>query len=161
MNVAKNSVLVDILRDAGYHVEQRIGDPRTMVVRFGVTDDIRPVGEVSIWEQVKNVVDYQRYWADNQVSCTVKFKPEEAEDICRTLESFEDELKGISFLPLENHGYAQAPYEACTAEEVAAYNARIRDTNYTKYIEEAIGSNYCDNDRCVLPAPPPSQDNGN
>lgn len=161
VNVAKSSVLVDILRDAGYHVEPRIGDPRTMVVKFGVTDDVRPVSEVSVWEQVKNVVDYQRYWADNQVSCTVKFKPEESGDICRTLESFEDELKGISFLPLENHGYVQAPYEPCTAEEVLEYNARIRDTDYTRYIEEAVGSNYCDNDKCVLPAPPPSQDNGN
>jgi len=160
VNVA-NSVLIDILSDAGYHIEPRIGDPRTMVVKFGITDDIRPVSEVSIWEQVKNVVDYQRYWADNQVSCTVKFKPEESDDICRVLESFEDELKGISFLPLEDHGYVQAPYEPCTAEEVLEYNSRIKNTDYTRYIEEAVGSNYCDNDKCVLPAPPPSQDNGN
>ena len=32
------------------------------------------------------------------------------------LESYEDNLKAISFLPLE-HGYEQAPYESITKEQ--------------------------------------------
>jgi hypothetical protein len=113
---------------------------------------VRPVNEVTIWEQMANAVDYQRYWADNQVSCTVKFKNHERDDIRRVLEAYEDQLKGISFLPMSDHGYAQAPYEPCTPEEVEAYNAELKPVDYSEYIMEAAGSYFCDNDKCELPS---------
>lgn len=152
VRIARDSVLVDILRDAGFHIEPVSSDPdRTLVVKFAVSDErVRPVEEVSIWEQMQNVVDYQRYWADNQVSCTVKFQQNEVPDITRVLEAYEDQLKGISFLPHMGHGYNQAPYEPCTPEEVAEYNKNIKDADYTKYIIEAVGSVYCDGDKCVV-----------
>ena len=152
VRIAKTSVLAKILSDAGYHIEPMIGDEeRTVVVKFAVSDErVKPVSDVSIWEQMQNVIDYQRYWADNQVSCTIKFKPEEANQIHRVLECYEDQLKGVSFLPLSEHGYAQAPYEACTAEEVAAYNASVSIADYSSYIDDAVGSKYCDGDKCEI-----------
>jgi ribonucleoside-triphosphate reductase len=153
VRVSKDSVLIKILTEAGYKTEPVISDPeRTLVVYFAVSDPrVRPVGDVSIWEQMQNAVDYQRYWADNQVSCTVKFKPSEVADIPRVLEAFEDQLKGISFLPHEDHGYAQAPYIPCSAGEVEEYNKKLSDADYSEYIYEAVGSNFCDSDKCVLP----------
>lgn len=154
VRVAKDSILVKILRDAGFKIEPVLSDPdRTVVVYFGVKGEsgVRPVGEVSIWEQMQNAVDYQRYWADNQVSCTVKFKPHESQDIARVLEVFEDQLKGISFLPHEDHGYAQAPYTPCAPEEVQKYNSQLGSADYSEYLYEAVGSMGCDNDKCVLP----------
>lgn len=152
MRLAKDSLLVKALADAGYHIEPVISDPeRTVVVKFAVNDpSVRPVNEVTVWEQIANVVDYQRYWADNQVSCTVKFKKNEVADIPRVLETYEDQLKGISFLPLEDHGYAQAPYEPCTPEEVEEYNSKIRPVDFSSFIMEAAGSMYCDNDKCEI-----------
>lgn len=153
VRLAKDSPLVTILSNAGFHIEPDVKDQeRTVVVRFGVSDErVRPVAQVSIWEQIANVVDYQRYWADNQVSCTVKFKPQDADQIFRVLETFEDQLKGISFLPLYDHGYAQAPYEACTASEVQEYNSKIGDTDYSDFIgQEAEGAKFCDSDKCVI-----------
>jgi ribonucleoside-triphosphate reductase (thioredoxin) len=152
VRVAKDSILVEILRDAGFHIEPAVSDAeRTVVVKFAVSDErVRPVNEVSIWEQMQNAVDYQRYWADNQVSCTVKFQRHETQEIARVLEAYEDQLKGISFLPLEDHGYAQAPYEPCTAAEAAEYNANIKPTNYGSYITEAVGSKFCDGDQCTV-----------
>jgi dTDP-4-amino-4,6-dideoxygalactose transaminase len=38
-------------------------------------------------------LQYQHYWADNSVSVTVTFKPEEAEQIKDTLEMYETRLK--------------------------------------------------------------------
>ena len=147
--LAKDSILVDILSKAGYHIESDVKDPRTVVVKFAVSDErVRPVSEVSIWEQMQNVSDYQHYWADNQVSCTVTFKPGEAGDIARVLEAYEDKIKGISFLPAVDHGYAQAPYEPCDVDEVSAYNAKLGDADYREYVMEAVGSKYCDGDTC-------------
>lgn len=154
MRLSKDSVLVKILTDAGYHIEPTVSDPeRTVVVKFAVNDPrVRPVNDVTIWEQMANAVDYQRYWADNQVSCTVKFKPHEKSEIHRVLETYEDQLKGISFLPMEDHGYAQAPYEPCTQEEVEQYNAKVKPVDYSSYIMEAVGSYFCDSDKCELPS---------
>jgi len=152
IRVAKDSELVDIFKNAGYHIEPLISDPdRTVVVKFGVTDErVAPVDKVTIWEQMANVVDYQRYWADNQVSCTVKFKSSEADQIAKVLTVYEDQLKGISFLPHENHGYVQAPYEPCSAAEVDEYNSGLKETNFEAYIVEAAGSKFCDGDKCEI-----------
>jgi hypothetical protein len=152
IRVAADSVLVQILRDAGFHVEPSINDKdRTVVAKFAITDErVRPVNEVSVWEQMQNVADYQALWADNQVSCTITFKKDEAEDISRVLEAYEDKIKGISFLPASDHGYVQAPYEACTPDEASAYNSRLTETDYSAYVLEAVGEKYCDGDTCSI-----------
>jgi adenosylcobalamin-dependent ribonucleoside-triphosphate reductase len=151
--IAKDSSLIPLLEKAGFHIEPDAKDQdRTVIAKFAINDDrVRPVSEVSMWEQIVNVVDYQRYWADNQVSCTIKFKPEEAGDIARIIGTFEDQLKGISFLPLSDHGYNQAPYEPCTVEEVEDYNALVQAVDYKDFSgQEAEGAMYCDTDKCVL-----------
>ena len=152
VRIASDSDLVKILREAGYDVEPCITDNKTSVVRFGVSEpDVPTVSEISIWQQVKNVADYQRYWSDNQVSATVQFRPEEAGDISYVLEAFDDELKSISFLPTEDHGYEQAPYKPATVAEVEAYNASLKPLDFTKYIlEDGIGTKFCDTDTCTI-----------
>ena len=151
VRLAKDSDLVKILSDAGFHIEPDFKDPdRTVVVKFAVSDEsVKPITEVSIWEQMINVVDYQRYWADNQVSVTIKFNSEEADKIALVLETFEDQLKGISFLPQTGHGYVQPPYEACTPEEVEAYNSQLKDADYSEYTGAALGAKFCDSDKCM------------
>ena len=153
VRIAKNSTLLKVLQNAGYHIEPDIKEPdRTMVVKFAVDDPRVPsVDQVSMWEQMSNAAAYQSYWADNQVSCTIKFKPEDAGQIKNVLEVFEDRLKGISFLPWYGHGYAQAPYEPCTSQEVQDYNANIKELDFTEFVlEDAVGSAGCDGDSCSL-----------
>ena len=66
----------------------------------------------------------QRYWADNQVSCTVTFDPEtEGRDLLRALDVFQYQLKGVSFLP-RMLVYAQMPYE------------QIEEVDYMKMISK-------------------------
>jgi adenosylcobalamin-dependent ribonucleoside-triphosphate reductase len=152
VRVSSDSVLLKILRKAGYHIEQCITDDKTSVVRFGISEpDVPTVSEISIWQQVKNVADLQRYWSDNQISATIQFKPEEAGDIPYVLEAFDDELKGISFLPYLDHGYPQAPYQPATAEEVADYITQLKPLNFEEYInEDAISPKFCDGDTCQI-----------
>ncbi len=151
VRVSKSSILLKILEKAGYKIEPDLKDAeRTAVVYFAISDPrVRAVGDVTIWEQMQNAVDYQRYWADNQVSCTIKFKPHEAADIPRVLEAYEDQLKGIAFLPHEDHGYQQAPYIPCASAEVEEYNTNIKDADYSEYVNEAVGSVYCDSEKCT------------
>lgn len=152
MRINKNHSLVGILAAAGYHIEPSVTDPdNTIVVKFGVEDEgVRPVADVSIWEQMDNVSAMQHYWADNAVSVTIKFEAEEAKDIPMILSHYEDRIKAVSFLPKTNHGYAQAPYEAADREEVREYNAGLKEIDMSQLVEEAVGEKYCDSDKCVI-----------
>lgn len=149
-----HSEYLPILKKAGFVIEKAISqEDSTVVVEFPVKEDFfsRGKNDVSVWEQVANAVAYQKYWADNQVSITVTFKPSEKDDIENILEIYEDQLKAISFLPLNEHGYKQAPYEEITEEK---YNDRISKlssyslANYTDADLESI--KYCDSDKCEV-----------
>lgn len=153
IRIAKNSELIPLLREAGYPVEDDKYSKQSYVVEFPVHEEHfdRAKAEISLWEQLENAADYQRYWSDNQVSITVTFKKAEARELKHALEIFEDKLKGVSFLPLKDHGYEQAPYEEISCEEYEARKARIKPIQYPKYTEEAgEGEMYCTNDTCVV-----------
>jgi len=150
VRISANSSMIKSLVDAGYDIEQAINDPGTVIVKFGINSYTKTISEVSIWEQVKNSVDYQRFWSDNSVSTTIQFKKEEAHQIVGVLEAFDAELKAISFLPIEDHGYAQPPYEQATKKEVDEYNSRLKDIDFMGLDEDAIGEKLCSNDVCQV-----------
>jgi hypothetical protein len=138
---------------AGYHVEPAIGqEESTVVVSFPVKEDffVRGKSDVSLWEQVSNAVAYQREWADNQVSITVTFSKEEQSDVRHTLEVFEKQLKGISFLPLEDHGYAQAPYETIDEERYLEMASKLEAIDFASFNVEAEAPRFCDGASCEM-----------
>ena len=98
-----------------------IVEPNTMVVEFPIDhgEGIRGLNQVSMWEQLSLAAFLQKYWSDNQVSCTVTFDPNiEGPHLQHALNYFQYQLKGVSFLPrLPTGAYAQMPYEAITAEK--------------------------------------------
>jgi len=95
----------------------------------------------------------QRYWADNQVSCTVTFDPEtEGNQIATALNYFQYQLKGISFLPkLELGAYKQMPYEEITEKQ---YNKMVDKLSYLSFRQvkgnEAEIDKFCNNDTCEI-----------
>jgi glutaredoxin len=158
VRVATNHPLVNIMKNAGYKVDySAYGNSEedrmnTSVISFPVHEKFftKKKTDVSIWEQVKNCIDYQNYWADNQVSITVTFKKEEAKDIAPILYAFEDQLKSISFLPLTEHGYEQAPYEEITKKKFNEMNDNITIPDYTELFSSPDGSKFCDGESCAI-----------
>lgn len=156
IRVAAIDPIVELLREANYRIEPAVTDPfKTVVVYFPVVHDeyTVPKAQVSIWEQFKNAADMQYYWADNQVSITVTFKAEEADQIARCLSAFDNQLKGISLLPLSDHGYAQAPYTPAPRDEVLAYKATLLPINFGKMTDEGMNADankFCDSTGCEI-----------
>lgn len=158
MRLAKDSRLVPILRAANYKVETSISDPlRTVVVYFPIIgkEEVPCEADASIWEQFTNAVMMQKYWADNQVSITISFKPEEVKDIAKCLSTFDSELKGVSLLPLNDHGYKQAPYIAADKSEVVDYKKSLSplDMSQMHALEEgdnAESNKFCDGESCMI-----------
>tara|TARA_Y100000310_G_scaffold260387_1_gene269283 strand:- start:9480 stop:11720 length:2241 start_codon:yes stop_codon:yes gene_type:complete len=78
VRVSKGSDLIAPLKEAGYKIREAYDDKSSCIVEspmdFG--DGIRGESEVPIREQFEMAATLQNYWADNQVSCTIKFKPD-------------------------------------------------------------------------------------
>ncbi len=149
--------IVAALKLCGYTVEKDVYSPNTVVVGFPVKTDgyERSKDDVSMWEQLENAAQMQQYWADNQVSVTVTFKPEEAKHIKYALELYETRLKGVSFLPVEDHGYEQAPYETITAEHYRDMTLGLGSANLPAMLQAAleihdIDEKYCDGGVCTV-----------
>ncbi len=153
----RTSPLVEPVRQAGFRIEESVYGDNTLVVYFPVKQKHfdRGKNDVSIWEQVENVAQMQYYWADNQVSATVTFRPEEARDVPRILELYETRLKSISFLPLTDHQYMQAPYQEITEEMYVQAAARVGELDFTGVNTEEAADLYCDGDKCEAPLPEP------
>lgn len=146
------SALLEPLSAAGYRIEDDSYDANSKVVYFPVkaAHFERSKSDVSMWEQLENAAAMQYYWADNQVSVTVTFKPEEAKDIPRALELYETRLKSVSFLPLSDHGYAQAPYISISKEEYEKAASALKPLSLRSDTHEAVDA-FCDGDKCLLP----------
>jgi ribonucleoside-triphosphate reductase (thioredoxin) len=152
MRIANQSTLLKPLLEAGYRVEPAITEPNTQVVYFPVKAKHFDKGksDVTMWEQLENAAAMQYYWADNQVSITVTFKPEEARDIQSALELYETRLKSVSFLPELDHGYKQAPYIAIGKAEYDTAAARLSQLALLDDTHEVVDA-FCDSDKCTLP----------
>jgi len=156
IRVANTSPLVEAARKAGYTVEPDDYADDTSVVAFPVAEKhfVKGKCEATIWEQFVNAADMQRHWANNAVSVTVTFNKEEVRDIQSCLESFEDRLKGVSMLPLEDadHGYKHPPYQAISEDEYKEMAARISPIDMTGSQHE-VDDKFCSGDKCELRRP--------
>jgi adenosylcobalamin-dependent ribonucleoside-triphosphate reductase len=150
------STLIEPLKKAGYKVESAFGSEDSTVVvdiPVDVGEGIRTINDVPMWEQISLAAFMQKYWADNQVSCTVTFDPEtEGSQIAYALNYFQYQLKGISLLPKSDVGvYRQMPYEEITEKE---YNKMVKRLSHLSFRQvkgnEAVVERFCDTDVCEI-----------
>ena len=157
VRLSKHSELLEPLKKAGYKLERAFGsEDTTMVVEIPVDvgKGIRTASELSIWEQFSLAAFMQRHWADNQVSCTATFNPEEeGNQIPYVLNYYQYHLKGISLLPRYDYGaYKQMPYESIDEK---TYKKQIKKLGELSFgvikNEEAEIDKFCNNDSCEIP----------
>jgi ribonucleoside-triphosphate reductase len=107
-----------------------------------------------MWEQFELAAFLQRYWADNQVSCTITFDPErEGPQIARALDVFQYQLKGVSLLPrAPTLAYAQLPYEGITEAQYKEHLAKIKPVDFSSLNGDnaAAPDRFCDTSRCDM-----------
>ena len=150
------SPLIKPLEKAGYKIEPAFGSEDSTVVvdvPVDVGEGVRTINDVSMWEQMSLAAFMQKYWADNQVSCTVTFDPEtEGNQISSALNYFQYQMKGVSFLPkLELGAYKQMPYEEITSKE---YDKMVKKLGFLSFRQvkgnEAEVDKFCNNDTCEI-----------
>lgn len=155
MRVGKGDPLVEVARQAGYRIEDAATDPNgTAVIYFPM---VRPTqrGEhdVELNEKFNLARLAARHWADNAVSVTLSFKPEEKDMVNKVLEVAPTSLKTVSFLPLVDHGYVQAPYTPATTEDIEITASRALPMDLTRVYGNGVDAEieqFCTTDKCEV-----------
>jgi len=154
VRVAQDHPLAELCRAAGYPVEPDVYSDNTTVVSFPVRIErlTRRRSDVRLREKIDLAAQMQRYWSDNQVSCTADFDPDsEAEEIPRVLAAYEDRLKAIAFVPTARHGYEQPPYEEISREQYEQMVGELKPLRGDVPHEHECESQYCDAGVCERP----------
>ena len=151
IRISDSSPLVEICKEAGYPIEKDKNSKDSLVISFPVKEKYFTKGkkDVTLWEQMENTAQMQYYWSDNSVSVTISFKNGEAEQIKDALELYETRLKSVSFLPLEDHGYEQAPYISITEKEYEKIISKIKPMKLKENVHE-LTEKYCDGETCLV-----------
>lgn len=125
--------LADVCRSAGYPVRYDIGiDGREnhnfLVVEFPCEmEGALTASQVTAITQLEWVKKAQTIWSDNAVSVTVYYKKEELPAIADWLkDNYEQNVKSVSFLLHNEHGFTMAPYEEITKDEYAKLRSKIK-----------------------------------
>ncbi|KYQ94000.1 ribonucleoside triphosphate reductase [Tieghemostelium lacteum] len=158
----KTSSLLQSIQEAGYHIEQDLDNAGNVIVEIPIHSGkgVRKAQDISMWEQMSLAAFLQRYWADNQVSCTVSFDPvTEGPQLKYALNYFQYQLKGISFLPRSSNLmtiYKQMPYEEITKEQYQQLISKINtnkidfEKNVKSKPTEPMQEKFCDSSTCTL-----------
>jgi len=124
VRMASNSPLVRAAKDAGYPVEfvrnfDGTEDHSTEVVSFPCKfpDGTKLAKDMTAVDQLEVIKRLQREWSDNAVSVTIYYRLEELDEIKAWLVNNYPNVKTVSFLLHNDHGFDQAPLEEITEEE--------------------------------------------
>ena len=117
---SKGDPISTFLKEVGIPVEDDVMKPNdTYVFSFPikapdgavVRKDLTAIEHLNIW------LVYQRAWCEHKPSITVSVKEDEWMEVGAWVYKNFDEVSGISFLPMSDHSYKQAPYQEISKEE--------------------------------------------
>jgi len=147
----ENDPMLERLEQQGYRMEH-IPSKRVYSVCFPVREQCGTptYANTNMWMQLEHAAQYQYYWSDNQVSCTINVRPEEMDDLPKALSLYETRLKSISVLPVK-HDYEGAVYEEITeARYLELHKELKRRPNLGTLQGEGVGVDFCDSDSCLI-----------
>jgi ribonucleoside-triphosphate reductase len=123
----KKDPLAKMMIEAGFPCEPDVTKPEhTLVFSFPVKGPRNGVyrKDMSAIEQLELWKIYQDNWCEHKPSVTVSVQEHEWMNVGSWVWEHFDQMSGVSFLPMTEHSYRQAPYQDCTKEE---YDKLIAD----------------------------------
>jgi len=156
---AASDDLIPLLRSAGHFVEMEKNqdgtpNPDTMVCDFYLDngpDAPTADGGFDTWKQLETLLRLQKHWADQAVSITVYYKKEWIPRLKDWLKDHMKDIKSISFLLHQGHGFIQAPKEPITKEQYEEFSAKILPLDVTSIKKaEEIEASDCEGGACPI-----------
>ncbi len=157
----KKDPLTKFMTEKGFPVEDELLKPQSMSVfsfpvkapRGALTrDSISAIDHLKIWQV------YSNHWCEHKPSITVSVQENEWMEVGSYVYKNFDAMSGISFLPMSEHTYKQAPYQDTTREDYEALLKKMpKDVDWqvlSEYEEEdnTMGSQTytCSGDVCEV-----------
>lgn len=151
--IARYEPIAEALLEAGVPCEPCVYDStgQTLVFAFPTASPARTTSKSqTLRDQFERQLALQTHWADNSVSATITFAPDERHTLADLLREFAPRLKSTSCLP-SAHGYAQAPYEEISPQDFKHLHAQIRhDHPLTSVRGEGLEVDECAGGACPI-----------
>lgn len=134
----KKDPLSKLLEVSGVYREDDVRAPETTDVFY--FPEKSPTGsltteDVSAIEQLEHYLCFRNYWCEHNPSITVYVREHEWMDVGAWVYHHFDDLGGVSFLPLNDHVYKQAPYQKISAEEFEEWTAKTPQVDWGRLRE--------------------------
>ena len=115
----KKDPLAQYMSAAGFPVEQDVMSQSSLVFSFPIKapEESTKVNDVDALQQLRLWKKYQDHWCEHKPSITVYYTDDEFFEVCQWLWTNFEFVSGISLLPVSDHVYQQAPYEAINEEQ--------------------------------------------
>lgn len=135
-NDAKDPISA-FLTDAGIQVEDDVTNPSNKVFYFPQRAPKESVttNDITAIEQLEHYIVYRQFWCEHNPSITVYVRDGEWLDVGAFVYKHFDELGGVSFLPLNDHIYKQAPYIEITESEYEEWVKKTPTIDWSKLNE--------------------------
>ena len=174
INFGKNDPILPALREAGYEVYDNPNMPNEgTLVKFPIKwdnvsfdkvvnarDELLEVNNESAISQLERYKKWQVHWCQQNVSNTISYSPDEAEDIVEWLLENWEHYVGVSFLyradaskSAEDLGYLYLPQEVTTKEKYDSYVSGLNPVNFDKVkdsLDNEMESLECESGACPV-----------
>ena len=158
IRMAADSELVGVCRNNGFHIEyvrnfDGTEDHSTVVVSFPCSfpDNTMFADDMTAIDQLNVIRKLQEEWSDNSVSVTIYYRKEELDDIKRWLSENYVNVKSVSFLLHNEHGFDQAPMEEITKEQYEEMASKVTPITSIKQISMSeVDIQDCDTGACPV-----------
>lgn len=154
---AATDPLIPLLANAGHKMEpvKKLDgtlDHGTLVVDFYVEAGDGPVSDEAwgTWDQLNTLKLAQKHWSDQAVSVSVYYKKEDIAEIKTWIQNHLSEIKSISFLCHNDHGYLQAPKEKISEEEYYQLSSAIKPLDINMIGEGSLEDMECEGGVCPV-----------
>lgn len=136
---SSNDSLLPMLRKAGYKMEAEYGFDGQPNHDITVVDFPAMFEEGTVLTKHKTAIDQlelvkslQTCWADQAVSVTIYYKPEELDGIKEWLkENYDSSIKTVSFLRHSEHGFRQPPLESINKDAYDKMISKIKPMDFS------------------------------
>ena len=134
----KKDPLTAFMSEAGVPFEDELNNPEsTVVFSFPVKapegavtrEDMTAVQHLELWKI------YAEYWCEHKPSITVSVREDEWMEVGAFVYRHFNTMSGVSFLPMSDHIYAQAPYTECTKQEFDVLSKRMPEIDWKNLLK--------------------------
>ncbi len=129
----KKDPLSQLLKASGVYCEDDVTQPdQTDVFYFPQKSPSGAVTtkDVDAISQLEHYLVFRNFWCEHNPSITVYVRDSEWMDVGAWVYRHFDELGGVSFLPLTDHVYRQAPYQEISEEEFAQWQTKTPEIDW-------------------------------